>query len=151
MMRAESQHHTEEDLLMYLLGEETFRPAGEIEGHVAECGECAGVLSEYRALLSALREWELPELPEADWNAQKARLLAFFRLERDREPHRAFWYPLLQALDYGWNYALENPLPTMAFVAAATAFALERTISVFALDRLLPVTGELIEILRQVL
>lgn len=151
MKRAESRHHTEEDLLMHLLGEETLRPAAEIEGHVAECSECAGVLSEYRELVSALREWELRELPEAEWDAQKARLLALFRLERDRQPRRAFWYPLLQVIVRGWDYALENPLPTMAFVAAATAFALERTISVFALERLLPVTGELIEILRQVL
>lgn len=151
MKRPRSGHRTEEDLLMHLLGEQTSRSAADIERHVAECAECAGVLMEYRELVSALREWELPEIPEADWEAQKARLLALFRLERARQPRAAFRAALVQALERAWNYALENPLPAVAFVAAAAAFALERTISVFALDRLLPVTGELIEILRQVL
>jgi hypothetical protein len=151
MKRPETRHYTEEELLMHLLQEESPEMALEVAGHIPECGECSAVLSEYRALLLSFQDWTVPEVSEIEWQRSKAQLLGMFRQDRERFRQKALWAPWGHTLGRVWNYALENPLPTMAIVAAATAFALERTITVFRLDRLLPVTGELIEILRQAL
>jgi hypothetical protein len=151
MKRPETRHYTEEELLMHLLQEESPEMAEEIAGHLPDCGECSAVLAEYKALLVSFQDWTVPEVSEIEWQRNKAQLLGMFRQDRERFRQKAPWFRLQQTLGRLWDYALENPLPTMAFVAAATAFALERTITVFRLDRLLPVTGELIEILRQAL
>jgi len=151
MTNTDARHYTEEEILMHLLHEETAGTPEQIAGHAAECGECASVLAQYRILLDDIREWTIPEHPGPVWEAQKARLLAGFHADREMLRHGSIWPRIQWALRPVWNYALENPLPTMAYIAVATAFALERTVSTLRLDRLLPATGELFEILSQVL
>jgi hypothetical protein len=55
----------------------------------------------------------------------------------------------VHGFESAWNYALENPLPTLGYIVVALAFASERTITVLGLDRVVPATSEVIEILKQ--
>ncbi len=150
MKRTGSRHYTEEELLMHFLHEETDEAGMEISGHLMECSECRAVHEEYGDLVERIRGWAVPEIREEAWRAQKEALLAHYREDTAGGRHRGFIYTLQKSLRTTWNYALENPLPTLAYVAVAVAFALERTISTFRLDRLLPGASEVFEILRQV-
>lgn len=150
MKRTGSRHYTEEELLMHFLQEETEEAGKEISSHLEECSECRAVFNEYGDLVERIRGWAVPEIREEAWRVQKAALLAYFREDAAGGRHRGLISSLQKRLLTAWNYALENPLPTLAYVTVAVAFAMERTISTFRLDRLLPGANEVFEILRQV-
>lgn len=150
MKRTGSRHYTEEELLMHYLQEETADVGREIAVHLGECRECDAVFGEYGDLVEKIRTWPVPELQEEAWRAQKAILLAHYREDSAAIRPKGILPTLWRSLIAIWDYALENPLPTLAYVAVAVAFALERTISTFRLDRILPGASEVFEILRQV-
>jgi predicted anti-sigma-YlaC factor YlaD len=150
MKRPGSRHYTEEELLMHYLLEETAEAGREISAHLQECSECRAVFEEYGDLVERIRGWAVPEIQQEAWQAQKAILLAHYREDTAGGRRRGLISSLQKSLLSAWNYALENPLPTLAYIAVAIAFALERTISTFRLDRLLPGASEVFEILRQV-
>jgi hypothetical protein len=150
MKRPGSRHYTEEELLMHLLQEETPEVGREISAHLRECGECESLMMEYGDLIKQVQAWPVPEPSQEEWRAQKAIFLAQFRQEvADRKPGGVL-SSIQTSLRAAWNYALENPLPTLGYIAVAVAFALERTIATFRLDQILPGTSEVFEILRQV-
>lgn len=150
MRRPGSRHFTEEELLMHYLQEETSEAGKEISLHLQECSECAAVFEEYRDLVERIRGWEVPEIAEEAWQARKSLLMTRYREDTAAGRRRGFVLSLQKSLVSVWNYALENPLPTLAYIAVAIAFALERTISTLRLDRLLPGANEVFAILRQV-
>ncbi len=150
MRRPQSRHHTEEELLLHYLGEETSGMNAEIAAHLLECGECDAIFTDYGNLVGKIRAWTVPEVPDEVWQAQKRMLLAQFRQDYGLGRRRGMIGSVLGTLGSAWNFALENPLPTLAYIAVAVAFALERTISTFRLDRILPGASEVFEILRQV-
>jgi hypothetical protein len=137
------RHPTEDELLLALLGEE----AGPAARHVQTCATCSAVSDELRAALDAVAAWSVPEVPEETWQARRAALMANIR----RAPPSGLLGALGERLHAVWNYALENPLPALGYVAAAVAFASERTITVFQLDQILPGTNEVFELLRRML
>jgi anti-sigma factor RsiW len=151
MRRPEERHYSEEELLLSMLGEAAPEAQAEVSAHLEKCPECRSVWQEYSALVKNIGRWSVPAPSEESWQGSKAKLLAQFRQDRDWLRRRGlFWYLRWGAVKV-WDYAMENPLPTMGYVAAALAFASERTITVFRLDWILPATGEVIKILRQVL
>jgi anti-sigma factor RsiW len=151
MKLPDERHYTEEELLMHLLGEEVPAPGSAIAAHLPKCGQCRAVFQEYQQLQKDILAWQAPELPEEAWQARKAELMNLFREDRSRSRREGF-LPLLARLIQGaWSYALENPLPTLGYVIVAVAFASERTITTFRLDRILPATNEVLALLRQVL
>ena len=150
MKRPGSRHYTEEELLMHYLQEETAAVGEEISRHLPECDECGAIFNEYRDVVLRIQAWGAPVLSEEIWQARKGALLAQFRADRKKRARGGF-FPSLQArLSAGWNYALENPLPTLAYIAVAVAFAVERTVTTLRLEQVLPGAGEVLEILRQV-
>jgi len=150
MKRTGSRHYTEEELLMHFLDEGTPAAGSEISVHLDACDECTAIMQEYADLVARIQSWAVPEVPEGIWQEKKSILLAQYREDRGSGKQRGFWGFLKQGLGAGWNYALENPLPTLAYIAVAIAFALERTITTFRLDRILPGASEVFEFLRQV-
>jgi len=144
------RHYSEEELLMHILQEETEGIGREISGHLRECGECNAILKEYGYLVSQVQAWPVPEIPESVWRNQKSQLLLHFREDLAGIKGKGMLSSLLAAMQASWNYALEHPLPTLGYIAIAIAFALERTISTFRLDRVLPGASDVFEILRQV-
>ncbi len=151
MKRPETRHYSEEELLLHIIGEVAPGPRAEISAHLEVCPECRSVLHEYAALVKNLANWSVPELSEESWLSNKSSLMAQFRQDREWIRRKGiFWYLRWGAVKV-WDYAMENPLPTMGYIAAAIAFASERTITVFRLDWILPATGEVFRILRQVL
>jgi hypothetical protein len=151
MRRPEERHYSEEELLLFIIGEAATESGAEVSAHLEKCRECRSVWQEYSSLVKNIGRWVVPAPSEESWQGSKAKLLAQFRQDRDWLRRKGlFWY-----LRWGtvkvWDYAMENPLPTMGYVVAALAFASERTITVFRLDWILPATGEVIKILRQVL
>jgi hypothetical protein len=152
MKRPEVRHYTEEELLVHSFGEEPPSLAKQIAGHLLECRQCSAICLEFEALRSSVTSWRVPALPEDSWAARKAELMAQFRMEQaSLRPQRGVLVGLRRMLSAGWEYALENPLPTIAYIAVALAFASERTITVFRLDRILPASSAVFEILRQIL
>ncbi len=151
MKRVESRHYTEEELLMHHLQEETPQAGTQISAHLSECVECGAVFEEYRNLVDRIQGWSVPELQQEAWETQKAILMAHFRAETSGFRRKGLLPAMQKSLATAWNYALDNPLPTLAYIAVAIAFALERTISTLGLDRLLPGASEVFDILRQVL
>ena len=149
MKRQESRHFTEEELLMHLLGEETADMAREIARHIEECDECEAVFLEYGDVVGHIQEWTVPELSEDSWRVQKAFLMERFRAEFAGGRHRRILGSVWRVLPAAWNYALEYPLPTLGYIAAAVAFTLERTIATFRLDHILPRANQVFEILSQ--
>ena len=137
-------HYTEDELLLALLGE-----GGDpgVASHLEECPSCSAVSAELRQALDVVAAWSVPAFPEETWEARRVALMANLRAA----PSVRLSARLAEGLRGVWNYALENPLPTLGYVAAAIAFASERTITVFRLDQILPGTNEVFEILRQVL
>jgi hypothetical protein len=151
MRKPETRHYTEEEILMFAIGEVPQAMAAAIAGHLQECAGCAGVSEEFRGLAESISAWQLPEPGDAEVAAAKASVLAEFRRDRaftpveDTIPRK--W---VRSLIKIWDYALENPLPTIGYVVVGLAFASERTIDLFRLDRILPATNEVFEILRQI-
>ncbi len=150
-MKRDERHYTEEELLLHLLGEDVPERSGETARHLQHCSECAAVFGDYAVVREKIQKWPVPEPSEAWWRESQARLLQKFREDGQWLRRRGLFGTLSRFFKPVWDYALENPLPTMGYVAAALAFASERTITVFRLDHLLPKTNEMLEILRQVL
>jgi hypothetical protein len=151
MKRRDARHYSEEELLLHLLAEDTPAVASEIAAHTSECSECAAVLAEYRELVAGIQEWKTPAIEEKEWERVRSELLVLFRQGRQSGRRGPAWYKLRRGLELVWNYALDNPLPTVLYITAATLFALERTITTFRLEKVMPATGQLLEILRQML
>lgn len=149
MPRQEIRHYSEEELLMHLLQEETLEAGESIAAHVGECGECHAVLREYETVLARILRWDLDDFPAAEWDADRFRLLDMFRRNQTWLEGRGIMRVLAHGFESVWNYALENPLPTLGYIVVALAFASERTITVLGLDRVVPATSEIIEILKQ--
>jgi anti-sigma factor RsiW len=150
MKRHESRHFSEEELLMHFLGEETADAAREIAGHLEGCGECHAIFKEYGDLVGRIQAWPIPEISEEARQSGKAALLAQYRRDMASGRDKGI-IPFLHDILLGaWTHALEHPLPTLGYLAVAVAFALERTISTFRLDRILPGASEVIQLLRQV-
>jgi hypothetical protein len=150
MKRQEIRHYSEEELLLHILGDENADLGITISSHLEKCHECKAILQEYQELLKDIHCWRVEEFSEAAWQAQKERLLTFVRQD-GMESRGNAWAFLAGAVSQAWDYALAHPLPTLGYIAVAVAFVSERTISVFRLDQILPATGEVIQILRQVL
>jgi hypothetical protein len=151
MKRPVSRHYSEEELLMHYLHEESPEIGEGISNHLLECDECTAVFMDYGDLVETIQAWAIPPLPQEVWQSQKAVLVAQYRADLAAGGRKGILSSLQKSLLTAWNYALENPLPTLAYIAVAVAFALERTISTFRLDRILPGASEVYEILRQVL
>jgi len=145
----EIRHYTEEEILVHLLGEDGGGAAAA--AHLEACSSCGAVAAELREVLEAIAEWSVPEVPEEAWQAHRSALLENLRREPVRSGAARFARAVVLRLRGAWDYALENPLPALGYVAAAVAFASERTITVFRLDQILPRTSEVFEILRQLL
>jgi hypothetical protein len=150
-MRPEKRHYTEEELLLHALGEEAPETGEAILSHFEDCQECRAVYQEYSQVVKGIQAWEVPELPEASWTGRKQEMIRLCRQDGETRRNRGLSGHLRQGLIKLWDYALANPLPTMAYVIAAVAFASERTISTFRLDRVLPATAEVFKLIRQVL
>jgi anti-sigma factor RsiW len=142
------RHYTEEELLMHLLGEEIPESGSAIASHLQKCRQCRAVFQEFQQLQKSILAWQVPVVSEEVWLARKVHLMHLFREERSQRGFLPFLAHLVQG---AWSYALENPLPTLAYVIVAVAFASERTITLFRLDRIIPATNEVLTILRQVL
>jgi len=149
--KREVRHYTEEELLMHVLHEETPGMAQAVADHLSECSECSAVYREYETTAGRIARWSVPEVPESAWRIQKLNLLAQFRQDQAWLQQGKWTGIIRRWFERAWEYALENPLPTIGYVAAALAFASERTITIFRLDKLLPGAGDLFEILKQVL
>ncbi len=149
MKPQDERHFSEEELLMHLLGEDAPGMADAIAAHLSKCGHCHAVFLEYAQLHKEIRAWRIPEPPDTAWEKQKAQLLDLLRDDSTRR--EGFLTLASRLMREAWGYALENPLPTLGYVIVVVAFASERTISLFRLDRLLPGTNEVFAILRQVL
>jgi hypothetical protein len=150
MRPREIRHYCGEEILMHMLGDESPELGKTMDSHLSECSECGAIYREYRELLKDIHGWSVEEISEAAWEAQKDRLLALVRYD-DRGVYGNLWAFLISALAQAWDYALTHPLPTLGYVAVSVAFALERTVSVFRMDQMLPATGEVLQILRQIL
>jgi hypothetical protein len=150
MKPPDERHYTEEELLMHLLGEEVTEMGSAVSRHLSRCGQCMGVFQEYRELYQSILRWQVPEISEEAWLARKDVLMDHFRKEQLRSGSGVFPF-LTRVVRRAWGYAVENPLPTLGYVIVAVAFASERTITIFRLDRILPGTNEVLAILRQML
>ncbi len=151
MRRAETRHYSEEELLLHIIGEAAPESCAEIEAHFDGCQECRSIHMEYAALVKSLGDWTVPVLSEESWRGRKAVLMAQFRQDLEWIRRKGLLWYLRWGAQKVWDYAIENPLPTMGYIAAAVAFASERTITVFRLDWILPASGEVFKFLRQVL
>ncbi len=151
MIQPDKRHYTEEELLLHALGEEKPEAAEAIVSHFKSCHECRSVFQEYRQVVQGIQAWTVPELSEESWESRKQGMVLLFRQDCGKGRRRGISRLLQQGFVRAWEYALANPLPTMAYVIAAVAFASERTIATFRLDRVLPATTEVFKIIRQVL
>jgi hypothetical protein len=150
MKRSQSRHHTEEELLLHFLQEETPVVGRMISDHLEVCDECAAIYREYGDLVTRIQAWAVPEVAEDVWQNKKQILLAQYREDLAVGRRKGLWSAFQKNFQSAWNYALENPLPTLAYIAVALAFALERTITTLSLDQILPGANQVFEILRQV-
>jgi len=151
MRSKEIRHYTEEELLMHVLHEESPEYGEAIETHLEKCGECQAVRQEYLHLVKDIQGWPVEDLAEGSWLVRKNQLLEQFRSDPGALRRKGLSHSILKGFHAVWDYALENPLPTMGYIAVAIAFAVERTVSVFRLDRILPATSEVFELIRQML
>jgi hypothetical protein len=150
-MRRDQRHYTEEELLLHLLGEDNPEASAATAAHLRECSECNSVLQGYGEFRKQLLRWKVEAPDEGWWEAGREQALHHFREHRRAARGTTRLEALARAFKSTWEYALENPLPTVGYVIAVLAFASERTITLFRLDRFLPGTSEIVEILRQVL
>jgi len=151
MKRPEVRHYTEEELLLHVLGEEEPEAGKAIAFHFEKCQECRAVFQEYEQLVRDIGSWEVPDLSEESWRTQEHALLRRYREDGPRRLRKGVWDFLSRGGQRTWDYALANPLPALGYIIAGVAFASERTITVFHLDKVLPATTELFRIIRQVL
>ena len=151
MSRQEIRHYTEEELLLHVLGEEDPEAGRAIALHFERCPECKAVFQEYEDFVRNIGSWKVPELPEESWRTQKLELLWRYRADGPRRLRKGVWEFLSRGAQTAWDYALANPLPALGYIIAAVAFASERTITIFHLDKVLPATTEVFKIIRQVL
>ncbi len=151
MKPVHERHYSEEELLMHLLGEEIPEAASIVSSHLLVCRQCRAVFQEFEQLRKSILRWKVPEIPEEAWDTQKLRLMEYLSKERRHTASAGFVPSLVRLIQGAWSYALDNPLPTLGYVIVAVAFASERTITIFRLDRILPATNEVLAILRQVL
>lgn len=151
MKREEGRHYTEEELLMHVLGEEAAETNQAVAGHLRECDQCRSVCQEFRALAGRIAAWQVPEMPPETWAEQEAELLRVYRGEAGGERGQGLLAGFEWSLRRTWNFALENPLPAVGYVVLAVAFASERTITIFRMDRLIPGSADLLRILTQLL
>ncbi len=151
MKRVDDRHYTEEELLMHLLGDEVPEMGEVIEAHILKCGQCRAVFQEFQEVRRSILAWQVPEPSEESWEARKLQMMNFLRLDSPRAGGAGALRVFSGFVQRAWSYALENPLPTLGYVVVAVAFASERTITVFRLDRILPATNEVLTILKQVL
>jgi hypothetical protein len=100
-------------------------------------------------VVARILRWGLDDFPAEIWEADRVRLLELFRRDQAWLERRGVLRTLVHGFESAWNYALENPLPTLGYIVVALAFASERTITVLGLDRVVPATSEVIEILKQ--
>jgi hypothetical protein len=151
MKKPETRHYTEEEILLCRLGEVSSDMASAISEHLRDCQECGGVNQEFLTLEESLESWVVPEPDESAVQSGKAMVIAQYRLDHAVSGGRVTRFRRwIHALQSTWDYALENPLPTIGYIAIGVAFASERTIDVFRLDRILPATNEVFELLRQI-
>jgi anti-sigma factor RsiW len=150
MRHTGSRHYLEEELLMHLLEEDDPDARPATRAHLEACPECRAVLYDFSAVRNDILQWKIEEPPEELWQQREARLLEMIRSERFRSGRSGPLRSLEEGFRAVWDYALENPLPAMGYLAAAVAFASERTITVFRLENVLPRTNQVLEILRQV-
>lgn len=146
----EERHYTEDELLLHLMEEEAAGARAAVSAHLGRCAECSAVLADFQRFRDVLSSWTLPVVPEETWLARKSDLLESIRREETRRESGNRWSWAVVSVRRVWDYAVNNPLPTLGYIAAAVAFASERTISLFRLDELLPATGEFLDIIRQV-
>ncbi len=151
MRRPEIRHYSEEELLVHILEEETPELAQEISSHLRACGECDAIFKDYVEVVNQIRSWSVLEPAEDVWRAQKASLLAQYRQDFAAGRMGGLLSAFFRSLQTGWNYALDHPLPALGLVAVALTFAMERTITTFRLDRVLPGASEVLQILKQIL
>jgi len=151
MKLPDDRHYTEEELLMHLLGEEVSEIGSAIASHLQKCGQCRAVFQDFQLLQKSILAWKVPEASEDVWLVRKVQLMNLFREDPSQRRGEGFLPFLTRLVQGAWSYALENPLPTLAYVIVAVAFASERTITLFRLDRILLATNEVLAILRQVL
>ncbi len=149
-MKKSERHYTEEELLFHALADLPPDASGQIAAHISGCAECSAVLNDYQTVRSQIVRWRVEEPSEESWARQKFMLLDAFRSHSHELRQRGFLRTVRRAFRSAWDYALENPLAAMGYVAAAVAFASERTITLFRLDHLLPNTNEVLELLKQV-
>ena len=147
----EDRHYNEPEVLLHLLGEEDLESAGVIAAHLETCRVCATVASELEDLRGQIQSWSVPAVSEETWQTRKLQLLARFRHDHEELQKKGLLYNLQRKAEALWDYALNNPLPTLGYIAAAVAFASERTITVFRLHPILPAPSEVIDLLSQVL
>lgn len=151
MNREANRHYTEEELLLHVIQELPDTVSSQLEDHLKVCRECAGVSAGFGEVIRSMESWRVPEVPQEQWESVRALVLEEFRRDRGLFGRPGAWRSFSRLAQAVWDYAMENPLPTLGYVIAAVAFTSERTITVFRLDRVLPATGELIEILRRTL
>jgi hypothetical protein len=149
MKRSQTRHYTEEELLFHALGEEHPETARITATHLNECSECAAVLTDYEGVCQQILRWQVEEPREESWRPRETELLEMFRRDQAWLGRKSMFQSVKEGFRRVWDYALDNPLPTMGYIAAAVAFASERTITIFRLDHVLPNTNEVLEILRQ--
>ncbi|HYK88797.1 MAG TPA: hypothetical protein VE398_08510 [Acidobacteriota bacterium] len=151
MTLPDDRHYSEEELLMHLLGEELPEVGTTVSAHLGRCGQCRAIFQEYQQVRESILRWQAPEISEENWRSRKIQLLDTLREERRQARTGGLLPSIVRMLQGAWSYALENPLPTLGYVVVAVAFASERTITIFRLDRILPATNEVLAILKQVL
>jgi hypothetical protein len=150
MKRSEIPHRSEQELLMHLLDEELLARDSGVSRHLQQCHKCSAVLQGYKELLSDIRSFTIKDVSHGAWQEQKDRVMAAIKVGGIGN-HQRVWPCLKAALARHWEYALANPLPTLGCIALVIAFASQETISIFRLDRMLPNTGDVIRLIKQVL
>ncbi|MFC2173150.1 anti-sigma factor family protein [Acidobacteriota bacterium] len=73
-MKGNKDQHCEDRLQAYLDGELTKNQTGRIEGHLARCPSCRGVLDELKAVGHTMKSEADPEPLRAMWPAVRERL-----------------------------------------------------------------------------
>jgi len=144
-----ARHFSEEELLLHLLREEAVEASEAIVAHLDGCDECRAVYRDYERVLAGISGWGVEDIAEEVWASDRERLMELFRRDQAWLGRRSFFRSLTGGLQSVWDYAIANPLPTLGYIVVAVAFASERTITVLGLDRIVPATTEVLQILRQ--
>ena len=143
------RHFSEEELLLHLLREEAVEVSEAIGEHLEMCDECRAVYRDYERVLAGISSWGVEDISEAARESDRERLVSIFCSDRAWLRRRSLLRSLADGVQSVWDYAVANPLPTLGYIVVAIAFASERTITVLGLDRLVPATTEVWQILKQ--